>query len=204
MQSLRNISDEKEASSEVWNGKWFPKKPGDPDPALEPSHYIRNLNGSGEWRGNWFPKQPGDPEPAAESHNEIPHGREGDEWRGKLFPKKAEDTFALTREGVSEGKSVKKQLTMGILDPVCDDAEVKSIYLFYVLIFFVFKFSLFQTNLWLDYDPKNLSHHSVFICTENRTLYKPSFQNRPKLLEYTIPYEYSVSNKDIFPHEMLK
>lgn len=53
-------------------------------------------------------------------------------------------------------------------------------------------FCIFQTNLWLDYDPTNLTHHSIYICMENRTLYAPNHLVRPALLEYEIPSEYSV------------
>lgn len=94
-QLLRIISDEDGESNEVWNGKWFPKKPGDPDPDL-----------------------------AINSNNIIPHGVKNGQWPWprKWFPKKPP-----SREGFSEGSSVKKQLPMGILDPACDDTKVKFI-----------------------------------------------------------------------------
>lgn len=52
--------------------------------------------------------------------------------------------------------------------------------------------SFFQTNLWLDYDPQNLTHHSIYVCMKNRTLYASNHRNRPIFLEYVIPSEYSV------------
>lgn len=51
----------------------------------------------------------------------------------------------------------------------------------------------FQTNLDVDYDPRNISHHGKHMCMDERKLYDPSYEVKPKLLDYTIPPEYSVS-----------
>lgn len=91
------VSDEDEANKDTWNGKWFPKKPDDPDAIVGSNNVISNNdddNDNGQWHGKWFPKKPID---TLSSH---------------------------TREGVAASKSVKKQLTMGILDPTCDDTKV--------------------------------------------------------------------------------
>lgn len=82
----------------MWSGKWFPKKPGDADHSSESNNAIANVDGNGQWVGKWFPKTPGDTSASPSVHS---------------------------REGLFAGKSVKKQLTMGILDPKCDDTKVK-------------------------------------------------------------------------------
>lgn len=51
----------------------------------------------------------------------------------------------------------------------------------------------FQTNLAVDYDPKNISHHVRYICLENRSNFNPNASIEPYLREYDIPSEYSVS-----------
>lgn len=91
------ISDEGGASKTVWSGKWFPKKPGDADQSIESNNLISNGDETGKWIGKWFPNKPVDTSASPSIHS---------------------------REGLSGGKSVKKQLTMGILDPKCDDTKV--------------------------------------------------------------------------------
>lgn len=51
----------------------------------------------------------------------------------------------------------------------------------------------FQQNLWIDYDPKNISHHARYLCLEDRKNFEPSSDIEPILTEYTIPVEYSVN-----------
>lgn len=55
-------------------------------------------------------------------------------------------------------------------------------------------FALFQKNLWIDYDPKNISHHKRYLCMQNRKPFDPNVDVEPILREYTIPIEYSVNN----------
>lgn len=51
----------------------------------------------------------------------------------------------------------------------------------------------FQTNLGIDYDPSNITHHSRHLCMDERRNFTPSYDQSPKLLDYTIPPEYVVS-----------
>lgn len=50
-----------------------------------------------------------------------------------------------------------------------------------------------QTNLGVDYDPSNITHHARHLCIDERHLYAPSYDLNPRLLDYTIPPEYVVS-----------
>lgn len=124
------FSDEGGASQEDWDGKWFPKKPGqDRDPVIQSmlNNVVPHADGSDELHGKWPQKKPIDSVPQDDSNNIVPRGDgENDQWHGKWFPQRP-DAYVPThsREGFSEGTTVKKQLSMGILDPACDDTKVK-------------------------------------------------------------------------------
>lgn len=60
---------------------------------------------------------------------------------------------------------------------------------------FDFDFSIFQTNLAIDYDPKNLTDHVRYICLADRTKFEPNATTQSILREYTIPPEYTVCSQ---------
>lgn len=81
---------------------------------------------------------------------------------------------------------------MGVTDDNCDDGMVETVTVAKVQ-FFKIKSTSFQTNLDLDYDPRNISHHSRHLCLDERKFYAPSYDVHPRLLDYTIPPAYVVS-----------
>lgn len=156
-----------------------------------------------EWNGDWFPHKPGDADPLLDGHNSID---------------------VTNNNNNIDGGYAKKMKTMGISDPSCDDAEVLNdkitfshrknstiCFLFvtqinsidwhisvavvaYHLLFSFHAHRIPQRNLWIDYDPKNISHHSRYICMQNRKQFEPNTTVEPILREYTIPVEYTVNN----------
>lgn len=145
-----------------------------------------------EWNGIWFPHKPEKDDPLLSGHNNVVNNN-------------------------IDSSYTKKMKTMGITDPTCDDAEVLnktiargyfslsffatfstqiiSINIFSHFFFISYSFSPchIQQNLWIDYDPKNISHHSRYLCIQNRKQFEPNTNIEPILREYIIPVEYSVN-----------
>jgi Protein of unknown function (DUF3105) len=53
----------------------------------------------------------------------------------------------------------------------------------------------FQTNLTLDYDPNDVSHHVYYMCLDDETKYIPSYATEPLWNETTIPPAYSAIHR---------
>ncbi|KAJ6643031.1 hypothetical protein Bhyg_07987 [Pseudolycoriella hygida] len=126
------------------------------------------------WTGLWFPENPDqiskDQTVVDDETLQMAESRSNEDWKGLWFPGPPGQSIPTTFGNVNDSQLP----AMGISELNCDDG---------------------RTNLALDYDPRNISHHSRHLCTDEKRLFAPSYDTKPKLLDYTIPPEYTALHK---------
>lgn len=153
------------------------------------------------WTGLWFPEKPESvskervvsdrEEPPQQIDNdnlemaESKFNQQTEPWTGKWFPVSPGQSLPEASATQTPGQSLPEtastqsvednRLTnMGNSDQICDDGV---------------------SNLELDYDSRNITHHYRHLCVDDKKLYAPSYDIQPRLLDYTIPPQYVALHK---------
>lgn len=153
----------------------------------EDSNDIAN---AAAWTGSWFPENPDslskDKVSAVGGREEAPLQQDEDylqmaeskfnleeeSWKGKWFP--VPPGQSLPETPATQNLDDNNLTDMGNSDQICDDGV---------------------SNLQLDYDSSNITHHYRHLCMDERKLYAPSYNVQPRLLDYTIPPQYVAMHK---------
>lgn len=170
-----------ERSDSDWKGNWFPHKPNEDDPILDGGHSSSSSSSS----------------TTEVTNNNI-----------ESYTKKMK-TMGIVNATCDDTEVTHiVHIFFQLLIPISTHINPQTICLFVFsisfniehicdMLFFHFLSLSFniQRNLWIDYDPKNISHHSRYLCMQNRKPFEPSTKTAPILREYTVPVEYSVKTK---------